>query len=152
MVDWSLARTIARFAAGEDRVPNLGVDLAAVVAAMEPRVADYTGLVLDRPVPAPELLGRGAWAELNLDSLAELLEPVAARLDERLEFAGPLAGALRIGASATLAAEAGLVIGYLAHRVLGQYELSLLVPSTRLPGRTGEPARLVFVAPNLDQA
>ena len=66
---------------------------------------------------------------------------MAARLDERLAFAGPLAGALRVGASATLAAEAGLVMGYLSSRVLGQYELSLL-------GGDTDP-RLLFVGPNL---
>ena len=45
---------------------------------------------------------------------------------------------------ATLAAEAGLVIGYMSQRVLGQYELSLLQPD-------GVP-RLLFVAPNLENA
>ena len=69
---------------------------------------------------------------------------MAARLDRRLDAAGPLAGALRMGAGATLAAEAGLVTGYLSQRVLGQYELSLI--------QLAAPPRLLFVAPNLDQA
>ena len=33
-----------------------------------------------------------------------------------------------MGAGATLAAEAGLVMGYVSQRVLGQYELALLAP------------------------
>jgi len=73
-----------------------------------------------------------------------MLDPVAERLDERLAFAGPLAGALRLGAGATIAAEAGLVMGYMAQRVLGQYELSLLGAEA--------PPRLLFVAPNLASA
>jgi coenzyme F420 biosynthesis associated uncharacterized protein len=73
-----------------------------------------------------------------------MLDPVAERLDKRLEFAGPLAGALKAGAAATLAAEAGLVIGYVAQRVLGQYEISLLGGDA--------PPRLVFVGPNLRKA
>ena len=81
---------------------------------------------------------------MNLDSLAALLDPVAARLEQRLEFAGPLAGALKAGAAATVAAEAGLVIGYVAQRVLGQYEVSLLGGDA--------PPRLLFVAPNLRKA
>jgi coenzyme F420 biosynthesis associated uncharacterized protein len=81
---------------------------------------------------------------VNLDSLGRLLDPVAARLEQRLEFAGPLAGALKAGAAATLAAEAGLVIGYVAQRVLGQYEVSLLGGDA--------PPRLLFVAPNLRKA
>ncbi|MFN2617506.1 MAG: zinc-dependent metalloprotease [Thermoleophilaceae bacterium] len=150
MVDWSLARQIARFAAGSDGVPDLGVDLAALVSEMEPHVARETGLELGSPVPPPELLGRGDWAAMNLEALAGLLDPVAERLDRRMGSAGPLAPALRAGASATLAAEAGLVFGYVSQRVLGQYELSLLQAGTS-PG-AGAPPRLVFVAPNLERA
>jgi coenzyme F420 biosynthesis associated uncharacterized protein len=144
MVDWSLARQIARFASGSDERVELGVDLRAVCAEMELHVAACTGLELAAPAPTAELLGRAEWAAMNLDNLAELLDPVARRLDSRLGFAGPFAGALRIGAGATLAAEAGLVMGYVSQRVLGQYELSLLGADT--------PPRLVFVAPNLAQA
>ena len=145
MVDWSLARQIARLAAGSEDAPvDLGVDLVSLSAEMEGPVASYTGLEPDRPVPAAEVVGRAEWVGVNLDSLSGLLDPVAARLDRRLEFAGPLAGALRLGAGATLAAEAGLVMGYASTRVLGQYELSLLPPD-RDP-------RLIYVAPNLDRA
>jgi coenzyme F420 biosynthesis associated uncharacterized protein len=95
-------------------------------------------------VPAAELVSREEWARINLETLSGLLDPVAERLEGRMEFAGPLAGVLRAGASATLAAEAGLVLGYLSQRVIGQYEVSLL---------GGEaPPRLLFVAPNLRKA
>jgi coenzyme F420 biosynthesis associated uncharacterized protein len=144
MVDWSLARQIAGFAAGSDAKVDLGVDLVARTRELEPEVTGYTGLVPNSPVPEAELLSRKEWAAMNLDSLARMLEPVAGRLDRRMEFAGPLAGALRIGAGATLAAEAGLVMGYVSQRVLGQYELSLLQPEVT--------PRLVFVAPNLARA
>ena len=145
MVDWSLARQVARLAAGSAPMPrDLGRDLVALSDEMEGHVASYTGLEAAGKVPPPELVGRSEWAEINLDSLAGLLDPVAGRLDKRLDFAGPLAGALRLGAGATLAAEAGLVMGYASQRVLGQYELSLLPPD-RLP-------RLLFVAPNLERA
>jgi coenzyme F420 biosynthesis associated uncharacterized protein len=88
-----------------------------------------------------EVVTRTEWAGVNLDSLARMLDPVAGRLDSRLSFAGPLAGALRIASGATLAAEAGLVIGYVAQRVLGQYEVSLL--------QADAPPRLLLVGPNL---
>jgi coenzyme F420 biosynthesis associated uncharacterized protein len=145
VVDWSLARQVARFAAGQRELPELGVDLPGLVSEMEGHVARQTGLELGSPVPPPELLARPEWASMNLDALAHLIDPVAERLDRRLDSAGPLAPALRAGAGATLAAEAGLVIGYVSQRVLGQYELSLLQPETA-------PPRLVFVAPNLHQA
>ncbi len=108
---------------------------------MEAPVAAYTRLALSSPTPPAEVVGRGDWASVNLDTLSQMLDPVAERLNERLGFAGPLAGALRAGASATLAAEAGLVMGYMSSRVLGQYDVSLL-------GAETEP-RLLFVGPNL---
>jgi coenzyme F420 biosynthesis associated uncharacterized protein len=144
MVDWGLARQIAKLAAGSGAEAGPPFDAAVLSAEMEPAVAGYTRLTLASPTPPAELVSRGEWAGVNLDALARVLEPVAGRLDKRLGSAGPLAGALRLGASATLAAEAGLVMGYLSHRVLGQYELSLL-------GGDTEP-RLLFVGQNLDGA
>ena len=60
-------------------------------------MAAYTRLELATPVPTPELVDRAEWASVNLDTLAGLLDPVAERLEGRLEFAGPLAGALQGG-------------------------------------------------------
>jgi coenzyme F420 biosynthesis associated uncharacterized protein len=144
MVDWSLARQVARLAGGADEAPGPDLDLSAVCAEMEEHVAAYTGLPLGGAVPSPEVVTRAEWAAANLETLARLIDPVAERLDRRLDFAGPLAGALRAGASATLAAEVGLVMGYVSQRVLGQYEVSLLGGDA--------PPRLLFVAPNLRKA
>jgi len=141
MVDWSLARQIARFAAGNASQGELGADLGELSRQSAEHVAAYTSLAPPDPMPAPELVDRAAWAEINLDTLASLLDPVAERLEGRMSGAGPLAGPLRAAAGATLAAEAGLVLGYMSQRVLGQYELSLLQPEL-------EP-RLLFVGPNL---
>jgi coenzyme F420 biosynthesis associated uncharacterized protein len=144
MVDWSLARQVARFAVGSDGMPDLGRDLPALAREMEGQVAEYTQLEPQAPVPPVELVTRAEWVSVNLDSLARMLDPVAGRLDTRLSFAGPLAGALRMASGATLAAEAGLVMGYVAQRVLGQYEVSLL--------QADAPPRLLLVAPNLVRA
>jgi coenzyme F420 biosynthesis associated uncharacterized protein len=148
MVDWSLARQIARFAAGGGGGaprPSAGAgELGALVGDAEAHLHDYTGLSLAEPVPAAEPVSRAEWADVNIDSLAALLEPVSTRLWERLASAGPFAGPLRAVTGATLAAESGLVIGYMSQRVLGQYEVSLL--------DLDRPPRLLFVTPNLDKA
>ncbi len=144
MVDWGIARQIARFAARSDEIPDLGVDLPAVARELEGRVTEFTGLRPAGSVPPGEVVGRVEWAEANLTTLSGVLDPVVQRLEGRLEAAGPFAGALRLGTGVTLAAEVGLVTGYMSQRVLGQYELSLLAPSS--------PARLLFVAPNLERA
>ena len=141
MVDWGLARQIAALAAGRGTEEPPPFDAVALSREMEPVVAGYTGLALAAPSPPAEVVSRSEWAAVNLDALAGVLDPVAVRLEERLAFAGPLAGALRVGATATLAAEAGLVMGYMSSRVLGQYELSLL-------GGDTDP-RLLYVGPNL---
>ena len=141
MVDWGLARQIAGLAAGRGSEEAPPFDAAALSVEMEPAVAGYTRLALSKPTPPAEVVSRAEWAAVNLEPLSHILDPVAERLDERLSFAGPLAGALRAGASATLAAEAGLVMGYLSSRVLGQYDVSLL-------GAETDP-RLLFVGPNL---
>ena len=142
MVDWSLARRIARLAAGE--AVELDVDLRALSAELELHVAACTRLELAAPAPPAELVTRAEWAAMNLGTFERLLEPVTERLEGRLSLAGPLAGALRLAAGATVAAEAGLVMGYMSQRILGQYELSLLAGDV--------PPRLVFVAPNLANA
>ena len=143
-VDPALAGQIARLAAGRAPAVDLRFDLGAAAAELAEPIADYTGLEPAEELPAAEELSRADWAEVNLATLSALLEPVGDRLRGRLAAAGPLAGALQVAAGATVAAEAGLVLGYMSQRVLGQYELSLLHPES--------PARLLFVSPNLERA
>lgn len=144
MVDWSLARQIARFAAGSAPVPDLGADLDRSVRDAAVAVQAYTGLEAAGEVPPLEVLARADWAEANLSTLSSLLDPVSERLGRRLAVAGPFAEPLRGAAGATVAAEAGLVLGYMSQRVLGQYELSLL--------QAESPPRLLLVGPNLAKA
>jgi coenzyme F420 biosynthesis associated uncharacterized protein len=73
-----------------------------------------------------------------------LLDPVLERAGEGL---GPLKPAMQIGIGLMLSAEVGVVVGYLAQRVLGQYELVLLDEAV-----AERPPRLLFVMPNLGQA
>ena len=144
MVDWNLARQVARFAARSDEVPDLGLDLPKLSRELWESVVAHARLEPTGPAPEAEVVGRTVWAQANLDSLSQLLDPVADRLDDRLAGTGPFAGALRLATGVTLAAEVGLVIGYMSQRVLGQYELALLQPES--------PARLLFVATNLRRA
>jgi coenzyme F420 biosynthesis associated uncharacterized protein len=145
MVDWTLARQIARFAAGNGSAPSLDApDFDSRVAATQQVLSEYTGLSAAEPIPSPEAVSRADWAEVNVRSMADMLDPVTERLGKRFIGAGPFAGPLQIATGATVAAEIGLVVGYMSQRVLGQYELSLL--------ETDRPARLLFVEPNLARA
>jgi coenzyme F420 biosynthesis associated uncharacterized protein len=145
MVDWTLARQIARFAAGGGSAPSLDEpDFGGRVAATQRVLSEYTGLVAAEPIPEPETVSRADWAEVNVGTMGDMLDPVTQRLGKRFVSSGPFAGPLQIATGATVAAEIGLVVGYMSQRVLGQYELSLL--------ETDRPARLLFVEPNLARA
>jgi coenzyme F420 biosynthesis associated uncharacterized protein len=141
MVDWSLARRVAGFAGASEGSTELAVDVVAAAKRLEPEVVRYTGLDPQSDVPAAEVVNRAGWADANLATFSDLLQPIADRMSERLGRAGPIAGPLRLAAGATIAAEVGLITGYMSQRVIGQFELSLV--------QLESPTRLLFVAPNL---
>jgi coenzyme F420 biosynthesis associated uncharacterized protein len=139
VIDWKLAGQVARGVAGLQPAgnPEPFEEVAVPTAESERLVTAYTGLVAATGVPAPEAVSRPEWIEANLASLGGVLDPIADRIGTRL---GPMA----VAGGAALAIEAGAVSGFLAGRVLGQYEFPVLDP--------GGAARLLFVAPNLGHA
>jgi coenzyme F420 biosynthesis associated uncharacterized protein len=144
MIDWIIAERLATFVAGEGDAELPTVDLAPLAVESEQRVVAYTGLVPAQPLPAPEGVGRREWIVSNIGSMRALLDPVLSRTGANL---GPLRPAVQIGVGLVLSTEVGVVLGYLAQRVLGQYELVLLDEAVK-----DRPPRLLFVLPNLGQA
>src|SRR4051812_44011335 len=111
--------------------------LTEPAAEAERLVSEYTGLVPAQAVPAAEAVERGGRIDADLKSLGPVLGPAAARVGGKFGAMGMVAGGI-------MASEAGAVSGFLAGRVLGQYEFPVLDPEA--------PARLLFVAPNLAHA
>src|SRR3954447_13317511 len=144
MIDWPFASRLAGTIAGDPPHRSLGAELAELTTDSEQRVRAYTGLVPSTPIPAPEAVTRKAWIDANLDGMGDLIDPLSGKLRESLAGLGPLAGPAQVAAGYVLAGEVGVLFGFLAHRVLVQYELALLDPTTS--------PRLLFVAPNLDAA
>jgi coenzyme F420 biosynthesis associated uncharacterized protein len=144
VVDWVLAERIARYVAGsgDGRLPK--ADLNELATESERRVIAYTGLEPTAPIPPPEGIGRDEWVRSNIVAMRQLLDPVLERAGQGL---GPLRPAMQIGIGLVLSTEVGVVVGYLAQRVLGQYELVLLDEAV-----AERPPRLLFVLPNLGQA
>ena len=148
MIDRALTRRIANAVvrangqarAQEDAPARLPGDLVAICADAEARVVQYTGLRPADRLPLPEALARADWIAANVDSVGALLDPIGERLARR----GILSGATRTAAGLLLSAEAGALTGYLSQRVLGQYEFVIIDPDA--------PARLLFVAANIDSA
>ncbi len=144
MIDWILAEKIAGYLAGTANGHLPAVDLRALAEESEARVIAYTGLQPTRPLPDPEGITRKEWISTNITSMRSLLDPVLERAGEGM---GPLRPAVQLGVGFAVTGEVGIVLGYLAQRVLGQYELVLL--DEAIPDR---PPRLLFVLPNLGQA
>jgi len=144
MVDWFLAQRLARYVAGEPDVRPPRTDLRALATDSAERVIAYTGLTPARPLPPAEGIGRAEWIAANVGSMRALLDPPLSRVGQGL---GAAKHAVRLGAGAVLTAEVGVLLGFLAQRVLGQYEVVLLdtTPADR-------PPRLLFVLPNLGAA
>ena len=143
MIDWRLARQIAGTVAADPEarpVHSFG-RLPEMVARSEQLVGSYTGLRARAPLPPPEALSRAEWIDANVGGLREMLDPVTERLGRGM---GPLAPALQAAAGVLLAAEVGVLLGFMGRHVLGQYELVLLDAE--------RPPRLLFVAPNLEEA
>jgi coenzyme F420 biosynthesis associated uncharacterized protein len=125
-VDWRLAENVARRIAGREPLAvsylggSLARDFASVTAEAEAAVAALTGLASPTPAHAA-VLDRGGWVAANVASMRRLLAPFTDRVGERMARS-PIAPVGRRVA----AAELGFLLGYVAQRVLGQYDL--LVP------------------------
>jgi coenzyme F420 biosynthesis associated uncharacterized protein len=144
VIDWILAERIAALVAGRGDSPAPRADLNALAEESRRRVTAYTGLHPVRPLPPPEGIERREWIQTNIKAMRTLLDPVLVRAGENL---GPLRPAMKLTVGLVVTTEVAVVLGYLAQRVLGQYELVLLDESTET-----SPPRLLFVMPNLGQA
>ncbi len=158
MIDWVLTERLAARLAGRGNAapPASTTKLAATAADAERRVVAYTGLKPTRPLPPPESISREEWVRANVRSMRRMLEPVLDRAQARVSGAGsgprrrargagPAAASLAVSLAVT--AEVSVVLGFLAQRVLGQYELVLLDE-----GPEATAPRLLFVGPNLGSA
>jgi len=145
VVDWGLAERIAVGLAGEG--PAWEGDTEELRSESERAaslVGRYTGLKARGRVPEAELIGRAEWARINLESFRALSGQVEEVLSQRIRQDGRPGGVPERIARAATGAEVGLAVGYLAQRVIGQYDVALIGP-TRAP-------RLLFVGPNLSAA
>lgn len=145
IVDWQLAARIALGLAGEG--PAWDGDEAELRAESDRAgrlVVRYTKLRARGGIPPAELIDRAGWARINLDTFRSMSAGIEEKLAERMREAGREGGfGERIAATAA-GAEVGLALGYLAQRVIGQYDVALIGPA-RAP-------RLLFVGANLSAA
>jgi putative hydrolase len=156
-INWELARQIGIASGGwgqDDPSPSDEDrrELEGAVRMSELAVADLTGMDPPPEVTSVRPIRRSEWVEANVRGLRGLFEPGAERLARALaearraegeepENAPQLMEAVMDRMAPLLAgAQVGMVLGHLAQRVLGQYELPL--------PRADQPA-LLFVVPNI---
>jgi coenzyme F420 biosynthesis associated uncharacterized protein len=148
LIDWEQARGFAlRVSQWEQAgIPDRAARIAQytrLVERSEPLIAEYLGVQLPEPIKRVYVVDRREWLEANFDSFAVVFAPVE-EIYERL-------GARQNGLSAALGqingrligSQMGVLLGFLARRVLGQYDLSLLSPDPEVRGA------LYFVEPNI---
>ena len=152
MIDWDWATKVAIRAAGRTPAlhPGARAQLQAQYEAMlrdiEQPIATYTGNDLSLANTTVEVLDRPGWIRANMVNFRSLLQPVE-------DFYRENVGRSRLGAPPAfqqaarlmLSSQVGVLVGYLARRVLGQYDIALLGDETAAGGK------LYFVEPNLRQ-
>ncbi|MEO5708633.1 MAG: zinc-dependent metalloprotease [Nocardioidaceae bacterium] len=155
MIDWDLAVSTASRLAGPGPVITRP-DADAVVAELKADadrstglVRDFTGLEATGPSgsgrTAPVLVvDRTGWVQANADGFADLMGPLVEKMQSRKGAPGPVTEA--VGSKVT-GVEVGGLLGFMASKVLGQFDPFYAGPG--VDGATPSTGRLLLVAPNI---
>lgn len=148
LIDWEQARAVALRVSQWEQAPiaeraRRREQYAQLVARSEPLIAEYLQVQLPAPISRVYVADRREWLEANFASFAvvfqpieELYQQIGARQSALATTIGQINGKL-------IGAQMGVLLGFLARRVLGQYDLSLLSPDPDIRGA------LYFVEPNI---
>jgi coenzyme F420 biosynthesis associated uncharacterized protein len=156
MVDWNLAvATATRFVrpgpdVSREEARAVVAELRRHAKASEEHVRGFTRMIPEgsEPKDTPVLVvDRAGWVRANVAGFRELLKPLLDKMQERRSASpgGAMLGA--VGGKVT-GVELGMLLSFLASRVLGQYE-TFAPPTRELPAGENGGGRLLLVAPNI---
>jgi coenzyme F420 biosynthesis associated uncharacterized protein len=153
MIDWNVATaTGVRWVRPGPQVTmaearRVVAELRRLAAEVAEPVRELTGLPGGPDDGLVAVVDRPGWIRANVDGFRVVLDPLVERLAER--GGQPPAGSVisAVGSRVT-GMQAGLILAYLAGRVLGQYEL-FLPPDPDGSERDAPAGRLTLVAPNI---
>jgi coenzyme F420 biosynthesis associated uncharacterized protein len=114
-----------------------------MVARCYPLITAEMGRALPAPVDKIDAFSRTEWIDANIANFQKLFDPIEEiyrKVQTSTSLGTMLMGELSQG---LLSTQMGVLLGYLARRVLGQYDLSLLGKEPVSAGR------LYFVEPNI---
>ncbi len=148
MINWGRTRDIAvNMNRGDtlNAVERARLDeyYGELVARCIPIVSQYTGAVLPTAEQRTYAFDRVDWIEANLVGFQRMFEPIE-NLDSPARARSGLSRLTTGINQSLLSFEIGLMLGYLARRVLGQYDLALL---GREPVQ--DAGKLYYVEPNI---
>lgn len=122
-VNWRLGREITQSLAGaaEPIEPKVAEEYQELTLAAQLRLADRLSLDVSTTHDIHPV-DRHAWAEENEQSFRYLIEPLANKFSGLGGAAAPFLGPM---APVILGVQAGTMIGFMSHRVLGQFDTGL---------------------------
>jgi coenzyme F420 biosynthesis associated uncharacterized protein len=153
MIDWDIAiSTGVRWvrpghAVSLAEARGVVAELRQLAAEVAEPVQRVTGMISAEEAGRVAVVDRPGWIRANVDGFRLVLDPLAEHLAERGRM--PQAGSMiaAVGSRVT-GMQAGVILSYLASRVLGQYEL-FLPPDPDAPDGNAPAGRLTLVAPNI---
>ena len=143
LIDWRAVREIAHRRLGEHSAPMPAAQRAAseafyrdVLLRIEPVVAEEIGAELPRALEVPAVVDRIEWIDLNLSTFQQLFGRVERILNEAQTGPDTAGRALsRIVNRSIGNQQLGFLMAFLARKVLGQYDVSLLAVGQAPRGR-----------------
>jgi coenzyme F420 biosynthesis associated uncharacterized protein len=153
MIDWDLATsTGVRWARPGPQVSlaeakAVVAELHGLAAAVAEPVQQVTGMFSAEETGQVAVVDRPGWIRANIDGFRVVLDPLVEHLRESGRAPAPGSVIANVGSRVT-GVQAGLILAYLAGRVLGQYEL-FLPPDPAAPEDSAPAGRLTLVAPNI---
>ncbi|MEO8288098.1 MAG: zinc-dependent metalloprotease [Chloroflexota bacterium] len=148
LLEWERVRRMARQIVNEEPASDAWHAeweeyYRGMVARCYPLITQEMGRALPAPVDKIDAFTRNEWIDANITNFRQLFEPIEA-IYRKVNSPGNLGTLLMGDVSQTLlSSQLGALLGYLARRVLGQYDLSLLGKEPVTDGR------LYFVEPNI---
>src|SRR5580698_5333503 len=153
MIDWQVATaTGVRWVRPGPQVSmaearKVVAELRQLADAVADPVRELTGLPGAADDGRVAVVDRAGWIRANVDGFRVVLDPLVQRMTENGNVPQPGSVVTAVGSRVT-GMQAGLILAYLASRVLGQYEL-FLPPDPDAPAGDAPAGRLTLVAPNI---
>ncbi|MFJ9680246.1 zinc-dependent metalloprotease [Streptomyces sp. NPDC101194] len=156
MVDWNLAvATATRLVRpgpeiSREEAREVVAELRRHAKAAEEHVRSFTRMIPEgtEPEDTPVLIvDRAGWIKANVAGFRELLRPLLGKMQDR-RGNGPGGAVLGAVGGKVTGVEVGMLLSFLASRVLGQYETFAPAPRD-FPASADGGGRLLLVAPNI---